>query len=152
MIEDDDQLLTDMLSQIIGAFDQILQVIVMDRTGFLVKALSRDGLDDQDLIMKISAIFPAMFAAGEEQGSCFEFGDIVLQMTEYQNGLVFGVSAGAGVLCVATKNTVPFSQLIHLLKQFQPRIADIIEHYLCAQDTGNMDDIRMLFSSGMRTE
>ena len=150
MIEIENELLVQ-LDAILNAFDEIHHVFVVDRGGFLISNQSRYPTVDPDLHHRISAIFPAMFVAGEEQGSCFHYGDIEFQFTEYQTGNVFGLSCGAGVLCVATEKTHQINEIHFFLKRFQKTLSNTLERFYCPeeQELGEID-LRAIFSSELK--
>jgi predicted regulator of Ras-like GTPase activity (Roadblock/LC7/MglB family) len=139
------------LQAILNAFDEIQHIFILDREGFLISALSRDNLPDPEIHIRISAIFPAMFVAGEEQGSCFNFGEIEFQFTEYQSGTVFGLSCGAGVLCVAAKKTNHINEIYLLLKQFQQRLSSLLDQFYCSSENQlNNIDLQAMFGSELK--
>ena len=87
--------------------------------------------NDNDIsVEKIGAIGGAVYTAGEEQGHILGYGNMNLQITEYNKGMIFSVRAGRGVIVIATDLNVQVGFIRAILKKWGPKIAKILNRYL----------------------
>ncbi|MBD3256351.1 MAG: hypothetical protein GF383_14735 [Candidatus Lokiarchaeota archaeon] len=122
--------------------------MIIDDMGITVLSKSKFSFskDAEISIDKIGAIGGAVFTAGEEQGLVLGYGDINLQITEYNQGMIFSVKAGVGVLCVATDLNVQIGFIRALLKKWSPKVASILIRYLGKEEGAMGEELKKLFS------
>ena len=120
------------LNEIINSTKGLKYVIIIDDAGYTI--LSRSKLtfpyEDGNLIEKIGAIGCANFIAGEEQGQILGYGDTNLQITEYDEGMIFTTKVGKGILCLTTDNHIYIDYIRELIKKWAPQITVILQNYL----------------------
>ena len=122
---------------------------MIDDTGLTILSQSKFSFSgDQNIsVEKIGAIGGAVFTAGEEQGLILGYGNIKTQITEYDNGLIFSVKTGKGVLCLATDLNVQIGFVRALIKKWAPKIASVLERYLKSSDQEAIsEELKELFS------
>jgi len=109
----DEAILKKILTNIINSTAGLKHAIIIDDTGLTILSQSKFSFSGaQDIsVEKIGAIGGAVFTAGEEQGLILGYGNIKTQITEYDNGLIFSVKTGKGVLCLATDLNVQIGEL-----------------------------------------
>ncbi len=103
--------------------------------------------DDEVSVEKIGAIAGAVFTAGEEQGFLLGYGDINLQITEYDKGLIFSVKVDVGVLCLIADPNIQIGFIRAVLKKWAPKISQILKRYLKADQDGMNKELKELFNS-----
>lgn len=145
----DEAILKKILTNIINSTAGLKHVIMIDDTGLTILSQSKFSFSgDQNIsVEKIGAIGGAVFTAGEEQGLILGYGNIKTQITEYDNGLIFSVKTGKGVLCLATDLNVQIGFVRALIKKWAPKIASVLERYLKSSDQEAIsDELKELFS------
>lgn len=145
----DEAILKKILTNIINSTAGLKHAIMIDDTGLTILSQSKFSFSgDQNIsVEKIGAIGGAVFTAGEEQGIILGYGNIKTQITEYDNGLIFSVKTGKGVLCLATDLNVQIGFVRALIKKWAPKIASVLERYLKSSDQEAIsDELKELFS------
>ncbi len=145
----DEAILKKILTNIINSTAGLKHAIMIDDTGLTILSQSKFSFSgDQNIsVEKIGAIGGAVFTAGEEQGLILGYGNIKTQITEYDNGLIFSVKTGKGVLCLATDLNVQIGFVRALIKKWAPKIASVLERYLKSSDQEAIsDELKELFS------
>ena len=145
----DETILKKILTNIINSTAGLKHAIMIDDTGLTILSQSKFSFSgDQNIsVEKIGAIGGAVFTAGEEQGLILGYGNIKTQITEYDNGLIFSVKTGKGVLCLATDLNVQIGFVRALIKKWAPKIASVLERYLKSSDQEAIsDELKELFS------
>lgn len=120
---------------------------MIDDTGITIMSQSKFAHADDISVEKIGAIGGAVFTAGEEQGYLLGYGNINIQITEYEKGLIFSVKIGQGVLCIATDTKVQIGFIRAILKKWAPRIAKILQRYLKIDQEAINQELKDLFNS-----
>ncbi|MFO8018492.1 MAG: hypothetical protein R6U96_07640 [Promethearchaeia archaeon] len=146
----DEKLLKKILHRIINSTPGIKHVLIIDDTGITILSQSKYRFSEDNVsVEKIGAIGGAVFTAGEEQGQILGYGDINLQITEYNEGIIFSVQVDEGVLCVATDLNVQIGLIRALLKRWAPKIAKILKRYLesSSEQEGINKELKELFNS-----
>jgi predicted regulator of Ras-like GTPase activity (Roadblock/LC7/MglB family) len=146
---EDEIKLKKILKEIINSTAGLKNVIIIDDTGITIISESKFNFPTENDISveKIGAIGGAVFTAGQEQGHILGYGDIRLQITEYEKGFLFSLKIGKGVLCIATDNNVQIGYIRALMKKWAPLIAKILNNYL-QSDQGEINkELKDLFSS-----
>jgi len=145
----DEAILKKILTNIINSTAGLKHAIMIDDTGLTILSQSKFSFsgDNNISVEKIGAIGGAVFTAGEEQGLILGYGNIKTQITEYDNGLIFSVKTGKGVLCLATDLNVQIGFVRALIKKWAPKIATVLERYLKSSDQEAIsDELKELFS------
>jgi predicted regulator of Ras-like GTPase activity (Roadblock/LC7/MglB family) len=145
----DEAILKKILTNIINSTAGLKHAIMIDDTGLTILSQSKFSFSGEQNISveKIGAIGGAVFTAGEEQGIILGYGNIKTQITEYDNGLIFSVKTGKGVLCLATDLNVQIGFVRALIKKWAPKIASVLERYLKSSDQEAIsDELKELFS------
>lgn len=139
----------EILTAIINSTAGLKYAIIIDDTGITILSQSKFTFSkDEDFsVEKIGAIGGAVFTAGEEQGLILGYGDIALQITEYQKGMIFSVKAGKGILCLATDSNVQIGLISNVLKKWAPKIGKILNRYLKSDHGAITEELKELFSS-----
>lgn len=146
---EDELKLKTILKEIINSTAGLKNVIIIDDTGITIMSESKFNFpSDKDIsVEKIGAIGGAVFTAGQEQGYILGYGDISLQITEYNKGFLFSLKIGKGVLCIATDTNIQIGYIRALMKKWAPVIAKILDNYL-QSDQGEINkELKDLFSS-----
>ena len=146
---EDEAKLKKILKEIINSTAGLKNAIIIDDTGITVMSESKFNFPSEDDISveKIGAIGGAVFTAGQEQGHILGYGDISLQITEYNKGVLFSLKIGKGVLCIAADNKVQIGYIRALMKKWAPVIAKILKNYL-QTDQGEINkELKDLFRS-----
>ena len=146
----DERQLKQVLNEIINSTAGLKYAIILDDTGITIVHDSKFTFSNDNPISveKIGAIGGAVFTAGEEQGFILDYGNINLQITEYDKGMLFSMKVGKGVLCIITDKKVQIGYLKAIMKKYSPRISTILSRYLKAdQDQEIKDELKELFSS-----
>ena len=145
-----EQMLKQILTTIINSAAGLKYAIIIDDTGLTIASQSKFTFteDDHVSVEKIGAIGGAVFTAGEEQGQILGYGEINLQITEYEKGLIFSIKLDDGVLVLATDLNVQVGFIRALLKKWAPRITKILNKYLESSDQKAMkEELKELFST-----
>lgn len=146
----DEQILKKILNTIINSTAGLKHALIIDETGITILNESKFHFIDNDTsVEKIGAIGGAVFVAGEEQGQILGYGGIRVQITEYQDGMIFAAKIGSGVLCIATDSNVQIGFIRALLKKWAPQIAKILTAYLKDDKTSSSDKLKELLSSDL---
>ena len=147
---EDENILKQILTAIVNSTAGLKHAIIIDDTGITILSQSKFTFapDNEISVEKIGAIGGAVYTAGEEQGQILGYGNLNLQITEYNNGVIFSVRAGKGVLVVATDLNVQIGFIRAILKKWAPKISQILNKHILkgAPDTIS-DDLKELYSS-----
>ena len=144
----DENLLNRILKEIINSTPGIKHAIIIDDTGITLLSQSKFAtLDEVSSVEKIGAIGGAVFIAGEEQGHVLGYGDIGLQITEYQKGVLFSQKIGRGILCLATDTNVQIGYVKAILKKWSPKLNQILSRYLQTDQEGINKELKELFNT-----
>ncbi len=145
----DEAILKKILTNIINSTAGLKHAIIIDDTGLTILSQSKYSFsgDNNISVEKIGAIGGAVFTAGEEQGLILGYGNIKTQIIEYDNGLIFSIKTGKGVLCLATDLNVQIGFVRALIKKWAPKIATVLERYLKSSDQEAIsEELKELFS------
>jgi predicted regulator of Ras-like GTPase activity (Roadblock/LC7/MglB family) len=142
----DERQLKLILKEIINSTAGLKYAIIIDDTGITIMSESKFSFDDTS-VEKIGAIGGAVFTAGEEQGYILGYGDINLQITEYDKGMLFSIKIGRGVLCVATDKKVQIGYLTAIMKRYALNLASILNRYLKTDQGELSKELKELFNS-----
>ncbi|GAB4319394.1 MAG: hypothetical protein Kow0069_22890 [Promethearchaeota archaeon] len=129
---------------IITSSPGIRHVILMDRTGLLITSQSKFAMRDADLD-KIGAISGALYQAGEEQGVFLDLGQLALQVLHFENGVLFVISCGPGILCVTGDKNVQVGLITALMRRYAKPIGNILARLLEADEETVTAEFRGLF-------
>ena len=131
----DEAILKKILSTIVNSTAGLKHAIIIDESGITILSQSKFAFatDNEISVEKIGAIGGAVYTAGEEQGQILGYGNMNLQITEYNNGVIFSVRAGKGVLVVATDLNVQIGFIRAILKKWAPKIAQILNKHILIQ-------------------
>jgi predicted regulator of Ras-like GTPase activity (Roadblock/LC7/MglB family) len=144
----DEKILKKILKAIINSTAGLKYAIIIDDTGITILSESKFRTSDDNIsVEKIGAIGGAVFIAGEEQGQILGYGKIRVQITEYQEGMIFSVKVGRGVLCIASDTNVQIGFVRAILKKWAPKIALILERYLKSDQEAINKELKELFNS-----
>lgn len=146
----DERILKKILSAIINSTAGLKHVILIDDTGITILSQSKYTFSNNDDISveKIGAIGGAVYTAGEEQGLILGYGNMNLQITEYNSGIIFSVRAGKGVLVIATDLKVQIGFIRAILKKWAPRVANVLNRYLEGSEQETIsEELKELYSS-----
>ncbi len=127
---EDERLLKKILDEIINSTAGLKNAIIIDDTGITIMSKTKFAKNDDISVEKIGAIIGAVFIAGEEQGKILGYEKIKRQLTEYDEGMIFSVKAGKGILCIATDKKVNIGFVRAVTKRWAPKIAQILNRYL----------------------
>lgn len=147
MIKDDSLKLDKILNDIILSVGEIRHIAVIDRTGFLVRALSRDPNSDPTFIDKLGLIGQAMFQAGESPDVCMDFGDISIQITEYSAVFLIGCSIGAGIMVIAADKDVKLDVIRFFFDKYRGDLDTILRSVLGEEAQKIPQDLKALLGS-----
>ena len=143
---EDERQLKLILKEIINSTAGLKYAIIIDDTGITILSESKFNFDDVS-VEKIGAIGGAVFTAGEEQGYILGYGNINLQITEYDKGLLFSVKIGRGVLCIATDKKVQMGYIVAVMKRYANNLESILNRYLKG-DQGELNkELKELFNT-----
>lgn len=146
----DEAILKKILSTIVNSTAGLKHAIIIDESGITILSHSKFAFatDNEISVEKIGAIGGAVYTAGEEQGQILGYGSMNLQITEYNNGMIYSVRAGKGVLVVATDLNVQIGYIRATLKKWAPQIAKVLNRHLIKSDKETIsDDLKGLYSS-----
>jgi len=129
---EDETILKKILSAIINSTAGLKHVLIIDESGITILSQSKYTFSsDNDIsVEKIGAIGGAVYTAGEEQGQILGYGGMKLQITEYDNGMIFSVRAGNGILVIAADLNVQIGLIRAMLKKWSPKISKVLNRYL----------------------
>ena len=145
MVEKTAEALDEVLQNIVKSTAGIRHVILMDRTGLTIGNVQKYSFDKTVSIERLGAIAGAVFQAIEEQGACIDYGSINSQITEYDKGFVFSVSAGDNaVLCIVTDPNVNLGMIRNVMKKYQKPLAGLVKKYLAQDESAVSNEIRNL--------
>ncbi|MEJ2251364.1 MAG: hypothetical protein P8Y70_12180 [Candidatus Lokiarchaeota archaeon] len=145
---EDERMLKRILTTIINSTAGLKHAIIIDDTGITIMSQSKFNISGNNIsVEKIGAIGGAVFMAGEEQGQILGYGNINLQITEYNQGMIFSVKIGKGVLCLATDSNVQIGFIRAILKKWAPQIGRILENYLKSDQEVISKELKELFNS-----
>ncbi|TXT58466.1 MAG: Regulator protein [Promethearchaeota archaeon] len=144
----DEKILKKILKAIINSTAGLKHAIIIDDTGITILSESKFRISDDGIsVEKIGAIGGAVFVAGEEQGQILGYGKIRVQITEYEEGMIFSVKTGRGILCVAADNNVQIGFVRAILKKWAPKIAMVLERHLKSDQEVINKELKELFNS-----
>ena len=145
----DEMELKKIIRDIINSTPGLKNVILIDDTGITIMYEAKfTFLSEEDIsVEKIGAIGGAVFTAGEEQGHILGYGEINLQITEYHKGMIFSMKVGKGILCIASDKNVQIGYVRAIMKRYAPRITEILDHYLKADQDEMSKELKELFNS-----
>lgn len=145
----DERQLKIILNEIINSTAGLKYAIILDDTGITIIHDSKFNFSNSNPISveKIGAIGGAVFTAGEEQGFILDYGNIKLQITEYDKGMLFSMKVGKGVLCIITDKKVQIGYVRALMKKYAKNISSILNRYLKADQEELKEELKELFSS-----
>ncbi|MFX1274574.1 MAG: roadblock/LC7 domain-containing protein [Promethearchaeota archaeon] len=146
----DEQILKKIINTIINSTAGLIHVLIVDDTGITILSESKFHFMDNDTtVEKIGAIGSAVFIANEEQGQILGYGNIGIQITEYEDGMIFSAKAGNGVLCIATDPNVQIGFIRAILKKYAPTVTKVLSSYLKQEQVSLSDDIKEILSEDL---
>ena len=120
----------------------------MDSSGITLVSVSKFATDGGDWsVEKIGAIGGAVFQAAQEQGEILGYGEIKIQITEYDKGYIFGTKVGEGILILATDNMIQIGILKMVLQRWAPKIIKILKAYLSVDQQAISQELKSLFTT-----
>ena len=146
----DEAILKKILSTIVNSTAGLKHAIIIDESGITILSQSKFAFatDNEISVEKIGAIGGAVYTAGEEQGLILGYGNMNLQITEYNNGMIYSVRAGKGVLVCATDLNVQIGYIRAILKKWAPQIAKVLNRHLVRSGKETIsEDLKGLYSS-----
>jgi len=146
----DEAILKKILSTIVNSTAGLKHAIIIDESGITILSQSKFAFatDNEISVEKIGAIGGAVYTAGEEQGQILGYGNMNLQITEYNNGMIYSVRAGKGVLVVATDLNVQIGYIRAILKKWAPQISKVLNRHLIRSGKATIsEDLKGLYSS-----
>lgn len=146
----DEAILKKILSTIVNSTAGLKHAIIIDESGITILSQSKFAFatDNEISVEKIGAIGGAVYTAGEEQGQILGYGNMNLQITEYNNGMIYSVRAGKGVLVVATDLNVQIGYIRAILKKWAPQISKVLNRHLIRSGKVTIsEDLKGLYSS-----
>ncbi len=143
----DEQILKKILRSIINSTAGIKYVILVDDSGITLLSQSKFKQSDDAPVKKMGAIGGAVLRGGEEQGHILGYGDIRLQITEYDKGMLFSHKIGKGVMCIATETNINLGFLRAVIKKWVPKLKQIMDRYLSTDQEGLKEQLKGLFNS-----
>ena len=144
----DERILKKILNSIINSTAGIKYAIIIDDSGISILSQSKFRINkDEASVEKIGAIGGAVLMAGEEQGQILGYGNIHLQITEYDKGMLFSMKVGKGTLCIATDLNVNIGLIRAIIKKWAPKLKDILTRYLEPDQEAIKDELKGLFNS-----
>lgn len=136
------------LEKILNSTIGIRHVILMDSSGITLMSVSKFTTEGSEgTVERIGAIGGAVFQAGEEQGDILGFGEIKIQITEYDKGFLFGMKLEDGIACVVTDVDVQIGILRMILQKWAPKIKELLKRYLSADQKVVGKELKTLFKS-----
>lgn len=146
---EDELILKKILSAVINSTSGLKNILLCDDTGitFLSESKFRFSEENNVSVENIGAIGSAVFVAGEEQGHILGYGSIDLQITEYDEGMIFSIKVGKGVLCISTDKNVQIGFIRSTMKKWAPKITKVLNRYLQADQVELSKEVRELFRS-----
>lgn len=146
---EDELILKRIMSAIINSTSGLKDVLLCDDTGitFLSETKFRFTEENGVSVENIGAISSAVFVAGEEQGHILGYGSINLQITEYDEGMIFSIKVGEGVLSISTDKNVQIGFIRSTMKKWAPKITRVLNRYLQADQEELSKEVRELFRS-----
>ena len=145
MQEKDEDLLDEILNEILRSSPGVRYVLLMDRTGLSISYTVKFKTDKEMNVERLGAIAGAVFQAVEEQGDCVDYGETLSQITEYEQGFIFSMSAGDGILCVVTEQRVNMGLIRTSMKRYRGRLAKILSRYLHQDSSQISEELKGLF-------
>ena len=120
------------LNEMIDSTQGLKNAIIIDDAGYTILSHSKlkNLYENYDIVDKIGAIGCANFLAGEEQGQILGYGETNLQITEYDEGIVFTTKVGKGILCLTADKSVYIDYIRTIIKKWAPQITIILQNYL----------------------
>ena len=146
----DEAILKKILSTIVNSTAGLKHAIIIDESGITILSQSKFAFakDNEISVEKIGAIGGAVYTAGEEQGQILGYGNMNLQITEYNNGMIYSVRAGKGVLVVATDLNVQIGYIRAILKKWAPQISKVLSRHLVRSGKVTIsEDLKGLYNS-----
>lgn len=147
-LAEDERILKKILKSIINSTAGIKYVILVDDSGITLLSESKFKLDDDAPVKKMGAIGGAVLRGGEEQGHILGYGDIKLQITEYDKGMLFSHKIGGnGVMCIATERNVNIGFLKAVIKKWVPKLKSVLDRYLSTDQDAIKEELKGLLNS-----
>ncbi len=145
---EDEKILKQILNSIINSTAGVKYAIIIDNSGISVLSQSKFRINkDEASVEKIGAIGGAVLMAGEEQGQILGYGNIHLQITEYERGILFSMKIGKGTLCIATDLNVNIGFIRAIIKKWGPKLEKVLNSYLEVDQELIKEELKGLFNS-----
>ncbi len=128
----DAKAIDEILKKIIKGETGIRKVILVDRTGLTISHVSKFSYYPVD-VDGIGAIASAVFIASEEQGNNLKIGDLGIVTSEFETGKIFAASAGKGILCVITDESVHIGMIRFLMKEAAENLTAVLDDFLSVE-------------------
>ncbi|TFF97269.1 MAG: roadblock/LC7 domain-containing protein [Promethearchaeota archaeon] len=144
---EDERVLKKILKVIINSTAGVKYVILVDDSGITLLSESKFKLDDDAPVKKMGAIGGAVLRGGEEQGHILGYGNIRLQITEYDKGMLFSHKIGKGVICIATERNVNIGFLKAVIKKYVPKLRAVLDRYLTSDQDAIKEELKGLLNS-----
>lgn len=120
----------------------------MDRTGLLIVSESKYATEPVDLD-RIGAISGALYQAGEEQGVFLNYGELDMQILQFNRGILFAISTGTGILCVTTDKNVQIGLITAFMRRYAKPIAKILSRLLESDEEVISQELKTLFDDSI---
>lgn len=144
----DEKILKKILNTIINSTAGVKYAIIIDDSGISILSQSKFQINKDDVsVEKIGAIGGAVLMAGEEQGQILGYGNIHLQITEYDKGMLFTMKIGSGTLCIATDRNINIGLIRAVIKKWAPKLEEILNRYLETDQEAIKDELKGLLNS-----
>jgi predicted regulator of Ras-like GTPase activity (Roadblock/LC7/MglB family) len=130
----DAKVIDEVLKKIIKGETGIRKVILVDRTGLTISHVSKFSYYPVD-VDGIGAIASAVFIASEEQGNNLKIGGLGIVTSEFDTGKIFAASAGKGILCVITDESVHIGMIRFLMKEATEDLTKVLDEFLSVDST-----------------
>jgi predicted regulator of Ras-like GTPase activity (Roadblock/LC7/MglB family) len=130
----DAKVIDEILKKIIKGETGIRKVILVDRTGLTISHVSKFSYYPVD-VDGIGAIASAVFIASEEQGNNLKIGGLGIVTSEFETGKIFAASAGKGILCVITDESVHIGMIRFLMKEATEDLTKVLDEFLSVDST-----------------
>lgn len=118
------------LQRLIKSESGIRRAILVDRTGLTIAHASKFSSYYPVDIEGIGAIASAIFVGSEEQGKNLDIGNLQMVISEFENGKIFAISCGQGVLCLITDPDVNIGMIRLLMKRAAAELGKLLDEFL----------------------
>lgn len=133
------------LRSLLKADNNILMVVLSDRTGLTIARVSQlllgDAMKGQDFI---GAIATAVFTAAAEQGSALQLGQLGILVAEFETGKILTAQSGNGILTVVTTDEATLGVVRMRMLDAAAKLVEILDQYHPKRVLPKKDESRSL--------